>query len=187
MASISKEYYQILLSQGVCSAIGVSIIFQPGKSQPNMSKEDTGNLNEMTAINVIPSWFNRKSGAAYGITTSGSSIGGVIFPIMIDKLIAEVGYGWAMRISAFLILFLLVIANLTIRSSLPPNTRSLSRDGLLQPFRETKMVLVIAGFVLLTFGVFVPIDYLAVEAISKGMSPDLAQYLIAILNAGRYV
>jgi MFS family permease len=30
MASISKEYYQILLSQGVCSAIGASAIFQPG-------------------------------------------------------------------------------------------------------------------------------------------------------------
>lgn len=31
MASISTEYYQILLAQGVCSAIGVSAIFQPGK------------------------------------------------------------------------------------------------------------------------------------------------------------
>lgn len=31
MASISHEYYQVLLSQGVCSAIGVSAIFQPGE------------------------------------------------------------------------------------------------------------------------------------------------------------
>ena len=31
MASISTEYYQILLSQGVCSAVGVAAIFQPGK------------------------------------------------------------------------------------------------------------------------------------------------------------
>lgn len=31
MASISTDYYQILLSQGVCSAIGVSAIFQPGR------------------------------------------------------------------------------------------------------------------------------------------------------------
>ncbi len=29
MASLSTEYYQILLAQGVCSAIGVSAIFQP--------------------------------------------------------------------------------------------------------------------------------------------------------------
>lgn len=31
MASISTQYYQVLLSQGVCSAIGVSLIFQPGE------------------------------------------------------------------------------------------------------------------------------------------------------------
>lgn len=30
MASLGTEYYQILLAQGVCSAIGVSAIFQPG-------------------------------------------------------------------------------------------------------------------------------------------------------------
>lgn len=30
MTSLATEYYQILLAQGVCSAIGVSAIFQPG-------------------------------------------------------------------------------------------------------------------------------------------------------------
>lgn len=30
MASLGTEYYQILLAQGVCSAIGISGIFQPG-------------------------------------------------------------------------------------------------------------------------------------------------------------
>lgn len=29
MASLGTEYYQILLAQGVCSALGVSAIFQP--------------------------------------------------------------------------------------------------------------------------------------------------------------
>lgn len=32
MCSLSQSYYQILLSQGVCSAIGVSAIFHPGQS-----------------------------------------------------------------------------------------------------------------------------------------------------------
>jgi MFS family permease len=31
MASLATEYYQILLAQGFCSAIGVSMIFQPCK------------------------------------------------------------------------------------------------------------------------------------------------------------
>lgn len=35
MASISTEYYQILLSQGVCSGIGVAAVFQPCKEALN--------------------------------------------------------------------------------------------------------------------------------------------------------
>lgn len=167
MASISTEYYQILLSQGVCSAIGVSLIFQPANS-------------------VIPGWFDKRRGAAYGIMTSGSSIGGVVFPIMIQRLIPVVGFGWAMRGAAFLILALLLVANLTIRSRLPPAPQSLGPDVLVAPFKDVEMMLLVSSFVLLTFGIFIPINYLVVEAVATGsVSPDLAQYLIAFLNAGR--
>lgn len=31
MASLSTKYYQVLLAQGVCSAIGVGAIYQPCK------------------------------------------------------------------------------------------------------------------------------------------------------------
>lgn len=31
MASLATTYYQFILSQGVCSAIGVAFIFQPGE------------------------------------------------------------------------------------------------------------------------------------------------------------
>jgi hypothetical protein len=41
MASISSEYYQVMLSQGVCSAIGVACIFQPGGSRQKASEEYT--------------------------------------------------------------------------------------------------------------------------------------------------
>jgi hypothetical protein len=49
------------------------------------------------------------------------------------------------------------------------------------------MLLVIAGFTLLTFGVYIPIDYLVVEGLSSGISTNLSKYLLALLNAGRYV
>lgn len=49
------------------------------------------------------------------------------------------------------------------------------------------MVLVILGFVFLTFGIFIPIDYLVVQAMSTGMSSYLAQYLVSMLNAARLV
>lgn len=139
------------------------------------------------ALNVIPGWFDKKRGIAYGIAASGSSIGGIIFPIMVQKLIVQVGYGWSMRIAAFMILGLLTISNLTIKSRFPPQPRSMTKEELIQPFREFTMVVVIAGFLLLTFGIFIPIDYVVAEALGSGMDPNLAQYLLAMLNAGRYV
>ncbi|RDW91653.1 hypothetical protein BP5796_02818 [Coleophoma crateriformis] len=164
MASISSEYYQLLLSQGVCSAMGICAIFQP-------------------SVSTIPSWFQRNRGAAYGIISSGTSLGGVVFPIMVSQLIRRVGYAWSMRISAFLILVLLVIVNLTVKSRVPPQPQHMSRGTLLQPFREVPMVLLLVGFFFLTFGVFIPINYLVIQAIDEGMSDSLAQYLIALLNA----
>lgn len=164
MTSLASQYWQILLAQGVCSAIGVSAILQP-------------------AMNTIHGWFNAKRGAAFGILATGSSIGGVIFPIMVTRLIREVGYGWAMRICAFIILFLLVIANLTVKAIHPPRPQKVTAATLAKPFRETEFLLVIAGFFCFTYGIFVPINYLPVEALAAGVRPGLVEYLIPILNA----
>lgn len=164
MASISKEYYQILLSQGVCSAIGVAAISQP-------------------AFNCLHGWFNKKRGAAFGIISTGSSIGGVIFPIMITRLMRQVGFGWSMRISAFLLLALLIIANLTIRAYHPPMPQKVTAAQLRKPFTESAFLYLLVGFFLFTFGNFIPINFLPVQAIAAGMDPDLVQYLLPILNA----
>jgi len=136
-----------------------------------------------TALGVIHGWFDKKRGAAFGIVATGSSIGGVIFPIMVTRLIRQVGYGWAMRICAFMILGLLIVANLTIRANHPPRPQKITRAQLAKPFRETEFLLVACGFFCFTFGMFVPINYLPVQALEAGMDKDLVLYLIPILNA----
>ncbi|KAH7310203.1 major facilitator superfamily domain-containing protein [Rhexocercosporidium sp. MPI-PUGE-AT-0058] len=164
MASISTEYYQIMLSQGVCSAIGVALIFQP-------------------AISAVSGWFSKNRGAALGILATGSSIGGVIFPIMVTHLLGSVGYGWTMRICAFMILGLLAIANLTVKSRFPPKPQTITRSQLVAPFYEPAFVLTMIGLAIFIFGLFIPINYIVVEAMDTGMESSLAHYLVAILNA----
>jgi MFS family permease len=137
------------------------------------------------ALNATAGWFDKKRGMAYGIIATGSSVGGVVFPIMISRLIRTVGFGWAMRVSAFLILVLLIIANLTIKARHPPTPQKLSPGQLAQPFREVQFLAVTLGLFLFTFGMFAPITYLPVQALSAGMDPELVQYLIAMLNAAR--
>lgn len=164
LCSLGSEYYQILLAQGIFSAIGVSCIFQP-------------------ALSTISGWFNVNRGAAYGILSTGSSLGGVIFPIMVTRLIREVGYGWAMRICAFMILGVLSVACLTVKNFKPPQPHKMTRELLVKPFRETEFVLLLTGFFLFTYGLYVPINYLPVQVLEAGMRPSLAQYIVSIFNA----
>lgn len=102
---------------------------------------------------------------------------------MVTHLIKVVGFGWAMRTCAFVNLFLLTISNVTVRSFLPPSPKKITGAQLAKPFREIDYLLVTGGFFFLTYGVFVPLNYLPVQAASTGMSPQLVQYLLPILNA----
>lgn len=61
MASISKEYYQFLLSQGFCVAFGMGLIFTP-------------------ALAIQSQWFMRRRGVVVGAVMSGQNVGGM-FPI----------------------------------------------------------------------------------------------------------
>ncbi|KAF3353848.1 Homeobox protein HOY1 [Verticillium dahliae VDG1] len=94
-----------------------------------------------------------------------------------------IGFAWAMRISAFLILALLIIANLTVRAFHPQTPQKTTKAQLLRPFRELEFVLITLGFTVFTYGIYVPINFLPVQALEAGMDPNLVQYLIPILNA----
>lgn len=124
-------------------------------------------------MSCLPAWFDKKRGAAFGIAASGSSLGGIIFPIMVAKLIPQVGFAWTMRICAFLILGLLIIGNLTIRPRFPPNPKSMSRQDLIDPLTDIKFIFVCVGILFLTFGIFIPINYVTVEALSMGVASSL--------------
>lgn len=135
-------------------------------------------------MNCAAGWFTKKRGAAFGIMFTGSSIGGVIFPIMVSHLIEKVGFGWAMRICGFLILVLLVIANMTVKPFMPPSRHPVTTAQLRKPFGEVDFLLIVGGFFCFSWGFFPPVNYLELEAISLGMPANLAQYLIPVLNAG---
>ncbi|RAL15303.1 MCT family MFS transporter [Aspergillus homomorphus CBS 101889] len=164
MTSLCKGYYQILLAQGVCSAIGTSCLFSP-------------------ATNCVLTWFHKKRAFAIGIVAGGSSLGGVIFPIMLNHLIRQVGFGWAIRIAAFMILGMLIFGNLTLSSRLPPSPKELKLVQYFAPLKEKTYLSTTVGSFLFYLGMFLPINYIQYQATSYGMSESLAEYLIPILNA----
>ncbi|PYH35020.1 MCT family MFS transporter [Aspergillus neoniger CBS 115656] len=167
MTSISTEYYQILLAQGICSPIGNSALFHSG-------------------VNSISTWFGRRRALALGIATSGASLGGVILPIMLTRLFDLLSFGWAMRICGFLILFLLIITNLTTTSRLVHTRKQYHIRDFVRPLRELPFILTTAGTFCFFWGMFLPFSFIPSQAQRHGMSPTLASYLIPVLNAASF-
>ena len=90
MLSICKTYWQALLTQGLVVGTGAGCLFVP-------------------CVAVLPTYFNTKLGLAVGLAAAGSSMGGVIYPTVLYQLIDKLGFGWSVRVLAFIALVTLVI------------------------------------------------------------------------------
>lgn len=135
------------------------------------------------AISSVGTWFKKHRALAFGIVAAGSSLGGVIFPIMLQRLVIRTSFGWSMRAAAFLILGLLIFANLTVRSRLPPSPKPWSLHEFISPLGELPFFLLVLASFLFFFGVFLPFNYIILYAEANGMSARLASYMLAVLNA----
>ncbi|CAK7233211.1 hypothetical protein SCUCBS95973_008517 [Sporothrix curviconia] len=164
MASLSSKYYQLFLSQGVCSPLGCSMLFFP-------------------AMNSCISWFLKRRALAFGVIASGASLGGVIFPIIVTRLVPTIGFAWTMRVCAFLILALLVVGNACITCRLRPRKAGVTLHEFLAPLSETPYRLLAAASFCGYLGLFVPISYIVVQSAAVGMNTDLQGYMVPILNA----
>lgn len=118
--------------------------------------------------------------------TSGS-IGGIIFPLMLQKLIPTVGFAWATRILGFIVAALLVLANLLIKTRLP-RKRYVASSVLPDPavFKDPSFCFVALGLFLLEWGIFVPITYITSYAVAHGASTALGFQILALLNVGSF-
>lgn len=104
MASLAKQYWQAVLSQGVCVGLGCGCLLVP-------------------SIAAGSTWFIRRRGLALACITTGAAIGGAVFPIATQRLIAEIGFPWAIRMSAFITLATIIISLALLRPRLPPRKR----------------------------------------------------------------
>ncbi|KAL8292719.1 hypothetical protein RQP46_001331 [Phenoliferia psychrophenolica] len=94
--SFSTNYYSIFLSYSVCLATGSGLIFTP-------------------TVAVVGSYFLRRRSLMIGLCTSASAVASVIFPIILNKLFASVGFGWTIRYIAFFQTGLFLCCNILMR------------------------------------------------------------------------
>lgn len=95
---------------------------------------------------------SRYRATALGIAAAGSSAGGIVFPIMLRRLFAEVGFPNAVRISGFLCLFCCGISALTITSARPPSPTRFELKDYVNCLKDSRYLLLLVGSALISFG-----------------------------------
>ncbi|KAJ5118421.1 hypothetical protein N7448_010128 [Penicillium atrosanguineum] len=188
MTSLCQEFYQFLLAQGILLGISMALVTWP-------------------MLALVGKWINAENrGAALGIVLAGSSLGGVIWPIAIDKLLKAggVGFPWTMRIVGFIMIpcfgFACLVAkepptvaskavereeedNLDVAASVEKVDRTAEALAL---FKKPALQLLSLAMFITYFGMFSPFFYTTSYAVSKGFPSNFAFYTVSIVNGASF-
>jgi Major Facilitator Superfamily len=144
MTSISTQYWHLFLAQGICKGLGDGLVFCP-------------------TISLVATYFSKNRVVAMACAASGGATGGIIFPVIAQQLLAEIGFAWTVRIMAFVICFNSAVVLSIAHVRLPPR-----RTGPLvewSAFKELPYTLFCVGMFLNMWAVY--FAYFYVSSISN--------------------
>ena len=126
-------------------------------------------------LQTVPHYFIKSRALALGITVSGSSLGGVIWPITLKNVLYKINFGWGVRIAAFIMLPLLGLACLSIR--LPETSHSKAKPKPdTSVLKHPVLILLAVGLFFIYLGLFSPFFYITSWTISLGLDANMAFY-----------
>ncbi|CAL1704021.1 unnamed protein product [Somion occarium] len=164
------QWYQVFLAQGLGAGLGVGLTYVP-------------------ALGILSHYFEKRRALVMGIASSGSCIGGIVHPIMLNRLFESVGFAKGVRASAGLNLGVLFVGCALIRTRLPPK-QGIGASAIWSQSRrfvkDPAYVLTLIGSFLIVLGSFFPIFFLQLDAITRGLSPAFAFDTLAILYSGSF-
>ncbi|KAL7625285.1 hypothetical protein AAE478_004501 [Parahypoxylon ruwenzoriense] len=163
MTSLATEYWQIFLAQGVCTGIGLGLMYMP-------------------TITIVSSYFKERRGLALTLSTAGTGTGSIIFPATVQYLIPQIGFPWAVRCSGFVALFIVAVMNLLLKPRRLPK-----KPGPLvewAAFKEPPYVIFVAASFMFYWALYFGYFYINTYAISvASFTPTSAVSLLLITNA----
>lgn len=166
MTSLGTEYYQILLAQGLCVGLGSGIIYVP-------------------CLAMVGSSFPPRTRVlAIALATSGAAVGGIVFPVALQKLLPQVGFPWATRIIGFIALACFAAALAIVLPRAPAGSKKARSLVDWTAFREPAFMLFCFSLFFMFSAYYVPFFFIPEFAqVETGASVDFAVYLLVILNA----
>lgn len=101
LMSFSTEYWQLMLTQGVLTGIGCGLFFTP-------------------SLALVSTYFDKRRAIAMGLVTTGNSVGGIVYPVVVRQLIPLFGFSATARVLALINVAFLSVVGVFFRSRLPP-------------------------------------------------------------------
>ncbi|RDB17187.1 Riboflavin transporter MCH5 [Hypsizygus marmoreus] len=170
MLSLSHKnsYYQVFLSQGLGSGLASGMTYIP-------------------SLAVVSHYFQRHRPLAMGVVASGTALGAVVHPIMLNALLhGPIGFVNGVRFSTGFNLGLLIVANIVMRARLPPKP-----TGSTVPFtefvRDQPYLFMVIGGLLVMCGLHFPTFFLQLDVVAHGVDRVFAFRCLSILSAASIV
>nr|POE90661.1 aspyridones efflux protein apdf [Quercus suber] len=92
LLSVSTQYYQIMLTQGILIGLGAGLLYLPG-------------------LALVGRSFTTHRSIAMALTTCGAPVGGIVYTLVFQQLIPRLGFGWTVRVMGFIMLGSYAIAS----------------------------------------------------------------------------
>ncbi|KAJ5536966.1 MFS monocarboxylate transporter [Penicillium frequentans] len=163
MGSFSTNTTHLVLSQGVGFGIGGCIAYSP-------------------SIMFMSEWFDKRRGLAFGMVWAGSGVSGILFPLVLGKLLDRFGFATTLRICSVL-LFVLAAPFLYFHRPRLPISKNIAHHRFNVKFLRNPVFLMYqACNALEAFGFFLPAIYLPTFARSIGASELPASLTVTAYN-----
>ncbi|KAJ6007603.1 hypothetical protein N7540_011579 [Penicillium herquei] len=169
LSSLSTNVTHLIVTQGIFYAIGGSIAYSP-------------------CILLMEDWFNKRKGLAFGVMWAGTGLGGVILPIVMERLLDK--YGFRTTLRAFAVALFMLTAPLVYfvkpRVPVAKNHKSPPPPDLRFIMTSTFALFELCNTIE-ALGFFLPSLYLPTYAGMLGASSSLQALTVILFNVASVV
>ncbi|CAG7918898.1 unnamed protein product [Penicillium olsonii] len=166
-ASFASQIWHLFITQGIMFGLGMGLLFIPVAS-------------------VVPQWFTSKRSLASGVSLSGAGLGGLVYSLVAEAMIRNIGLSWAFRVIGILAFCVNTCCVLLIKD------RGLtSKSGKVAMridfFKRLDFNLLVGYGVFTVLGYFILIYSLANYGVQIGLTSSQASLVSGIFNLSQAV
>ncbi|KAJ3397978.1 hypothetical protein HDU92_000080 [Lobulomyces angularis] len=166
LASFSKEFWKLVITQGILLGIGGGLCFFPSSSAPSF-------------------WFVKYRGFATGLAASGTGFGGFMYGIVIEKMLnSNLSLEWTLRILGLLIFAMAIVASFLIK--VPTRSANFKVPDFFPKhiIKDTVFICLYIMRLISSFGFFIPVFYIPFYVTEHlSLKPEDGALAVAIYNA----